>query len=72
MASWQRPAVCCLQPRNEGNLVALDATTGKLLWRYQTSGAMAASPMSFAVDGRQYIAVAAGDSIHCFALPPAP
>jgi len=56
----------------EGVLIALDATGGKLLWRYQTGGAMSASPMSFAVDGRQYIAVAAGDSIHCFALPSAP
>ena len=56
----------------EGNLIALDAATGKLLWRYQTGGNMSASPMSFAVDGRQYIAVAAGDSIYCFALPSAP
>src|SRR5262249_43854276 len=44
----------------EGNFLALDARTGKLLWRYQTGGTMSASPMSFAVDGRQYIAVAAG------------
>jgi PQQ-dependent dehydrogenase (methanol/ethanol family) len=53
----------------DGNLIALDATTGKLLWRYQTGGNMTASPMSFAVDGRQYVAVASGDSIYCFALP---
>jgi alcohol dehydrogenase (cytochrome c) len=53
----------------EGNLIALDATTGKFLWRYQTGGNMAASPMSFAVDGRQYVAVASGDAIYCFALP---
>ncbi len=53
----------------EGNLIALDARSGKSLWRYQTGGNMAASPMSFAVDGRQYVAVASGDSIYCFALP---
>ena len=53
----------------EGNLIALDAKTGKPLWRYQTGGSMTASPMSFAVDGRQYVAVASGDSIYCFALP---
>jgi alcohol dehydrogenase (cytochrome c) len=53
----------------EGNLVALDARTGKSLWRYQTGGPMSASPMSFAVDGRQYVAVASGDAIYCFALP---
>jgi len=53
----------------EGNLIALDAKTGKFLWRYQTGGNMSASPMSFAVEGRQYVAVASGDSIYCFALP---
>jgi outer membrane protein assembly factor BamB len=53
----------------EGNLIALDGKTGKSLWRYQTGGNMTASPMSFAVDGRQYIAVASGDAIYCFALP---
>jgi alcohol dehydrogenase (cytochrome c) len=53
----------------EGNLIALDAKTGKFLWRFQTGGNMTASPMSFAVEGRQYVAVASGDSIYCFALP---
>jgi PQQ-dependent dehydrogenase (methanol/ethanol family) len=53
----------------EGNFIALDAKTGKPLWRYQTGGNMTASPMSFAVDGRQYVAVASGDALYCFALP---
>jgi alcohol dehydrogenase (cytochrome c) len=53
----------------DGNFMAFDATTGKLLWRFQTGGAMAASPMSFAVDGRQYVAIASGTSLYCFALP---
>ena len=44
----------------EGNLIALDAKTGKPLWRYQTGGNMTASPMSFGVDGRQYVAVIVG------------
>jgi alcohol dehydrogenase (cytochrome c) len=53
----------------EGYLIALDAKSGKYLWRYQTGSNMAASPMSFAVDGKQYIAVASGTAIHCFGLP---
>lgn len=53
----------------EGNLIALDAKNGKPLWRYQTGGNMTASPMSFAIDGRQYVVVASGDAIYCFALP---
>ena len=53
----------------DGYLMALDAKSGKYLWRYQTGGNMSASPMSFSVDGRQYIAVASGYSIYCFGLP---
>jgi alcohol dehydrogenase (cytochrome c) len=53
----------------EGNLIALDAASGKYLWRYQTGAPMASSPMSFAVDGRQYVAIASGDAIYCFGLP---
>jgi alcohol dehydrogenase (cytochrome c) len=56
----------------DGNLIALDAVTGELLWRYQTGSNMWASPMSFAVDGRQYVAIASGVSIYCFALPSMP
>ena len=53
----------------EGNLIALDARSGKYLWRFQTGASMAASPMSYAVDGKQYIAVAAGGALYAFALP---
>jgi alcohol dehydrogenase (cytochrome c) len=53
----------------DGYLIALDAKTGKLLWRYQTGGNMAASPMTFSVDGKQFVAVASGTSIYCFGLP---
>jgi alcohol dehydrogenase (cytochrome c) len=52
----------------EGYVLAFDAATGKLLWRTSTGGAVTASPMSYAVDGRQYIAVAAGGSLFSFAL----
>ena len=53
----------------DGNLIALDAKTGALLWHFQTGGNMAASPMSYAVDGRQYVAVSAGNMLFSFALP---
>jgi len=53
----------------DGNLIALDAQTGASLWRYQTGGNMRASPMSFAVEDRPYVAIASGDTIYCFALP---
>ena len=37
---------------NEGNFYALDATTGKPLWQFQTGGAIRSGPMSF-LAGRQ-------------------
>jgi alcohol dehydrogenase (cytochrome c) len=55
----------------DGNLIALDSRTGKLLWRFQTGGRIAASPMSYSVDGKQYVAVSAGNVLYSFALPDA-
>ena len=53
----------------DGNLAALDARTGAHLWHFQTGTAPAASPVSYAVDGKQYVAIAAGNTIYSFALP---
>jgi PQQ-dependent dehydrogenase (methanol/ethanol family) len=53
----------------DGNLVALDAKTGEHLWHFQTGASMAASPMSYSVDGRQFVAIAAGNTVYAFALP---
>ena len=39
---------------------AFDASNGKLLWEYPTSSGIVAPPTSFAIDGKQYIAVHAG------------
>jgi alcohol dehydrogenase (cytochrome c) len=54
---------------NEGNFYALDARTGKSLWDFQTGGGISSAPMSFRVDGKQYIAVAARRNIYVFGLP---
>ena len=56
----------------DGNIAAFDAVTGKALWHFQTGAGTAASPMSYAVDGRQFVAVAAGNFLYGFALPKAP
>lgn len=48
----------------DGNLLALDATTGKELWRFQTGAAISSSPITYQVGGEQYVAVlAAGTGI---------
>ena len=51
------------------NFVVADGRTGKPLWHFQVGQLVHASPMSYAVDGRQYFAVAAGSDIFSFALP---
>jgi len=48
---------------------ALDARDGKPLWHFNTGQDMSASPMSYAVGGRQYVALAAGSDVFSFALP---
>jgi len=52
-----------------GYLIALDAKTGKPVWRFQTGGSIVAPPVSFAIGGKQYLAVAAGSALMAFALP---
>jgi alcohol dehydrogenase (cytochrome c) len=53
----------------EGYFLALDARTGELLWRASLGGQINAGAMSYAVNGRQYVAIAAGSALFSFALP---
>jgi PQQ-dependent dehydrogenase (methanol/ethanol family) len=53
----------------EGSLVALDARTGAKLWHYQTGGDIRSSPISYAVDGKQYVAIAGDSTLFVFGLP---
>jgi alcohol dehydrogenase (cytochrome c) len=53
---------------DEGNFLALDAETGKLLWDFQTGGMIRGMPITFAVDGRQFVAVPAGYALFVFGL----
>lgn len=45
-----------------------DARTGKPLWSFGLSQQVHASPMSYGIDGKQYLAVAAGDTVYAFGL----
>ena len=51
-----------------GYFQALDARTGDLLWRKNLGGQLANGPMTYEVDGKQYVAVIAGISLSTFAL----
>jgi len=54
---------------NAQALEAVDAKTGTPLWHFTTGQSIRASPMSYAVRGRQYVAIAAGTDVFSFALP---
>jgi alcohol dehydrogenase (cytochrome c) len=50
-------------------LEAIDTGTGKPLWYFTMGQAIHASPMSYSILGKQYVAIAAGTDIFSFALP---
>jgi alcohol dehydrogenase (cytochrome c) len=51
----------------EGTFFALDARSGRPLWHFQTGGGISAAAVSYQVDGKQQVAVAAGQAIFVFA-----
>jgi len=54
---------------NAGSFEAVDAQSGKPLWHFNTGQDFSASPMTYAVAGKQYVAIAAGSDVFSFALP---
>lgn len=53
---------------DDGDLIALDAKTGRALWHFFMGSNAHASPMTFSVEGRQYITIANGTNLFTFAL----
>ncbi|MGB2602148.1 MAG: PQQ-binding-like beta-propeller repeat protein, partial [Candidatus Sulfotelmatobacter sp.] len=54
---------------NAGSFEAIEASTGKPLWHFDTGQEISASPMTYAIAGKQYVAIAAGSDVFNFALP---
>ncbi len=52
----------------EGYVHALDARTGALLWKASLGGQIVMAPITFAVDGTQYLSVISGHVLVTFAL----
>jgi len=52
----------------EGYFHALDARTGELLWKASLGGQIVNAPVSFEIDGKQYIATISGNNLVVFAL----
>ncbi len=52
----------------EGYFYAFDARTGKLLWKTNLGGSIVNAPITYAIDGKQYVSVIAGNILATFAL----
>jgi outer membrane protein assembly factor BamB len=52
----------------EGYFQALDARSGVLLWKINLGGEIIAGPISFEVEGKQYVSIASGNSYFVFGL----
>ncbi len=52
----------------EGYFFALDAKTGTLLWKASVGGAVSAGPMTYSINGKQHVAVSAGNALLVYAL----
>jgi alcohol dehydrogenase (cytochrome c) len=55
---------------DSGAFAAVDSSTGRRVWQFETNVLWKASPMTYSFDGRQYVAVAAGGSVLAFAVVP--
>jgi alcohol dehydrogenase (cytochrome c) len=52
----------------EGYFLALDARTGAVLWKGSVGGTIAAAPITYALEGKQYVAIAAGHALFVYGL----
>jgi alcohol dehydrogenase (cytochrome c) len=52
----------------DGTFFALDARSGKVLWETNLGPSVAAGPMTYAVNGKQYVSIQAGSALFTFAL----
>jgi glucose dehydrogenase len=53
---------------NGTNLIAFDPATGKILWHTGLTGPTTAGPITYLLDGKQYLLVATGDTLFSFAV----
>ena len=53
----------------DGNIFAVDAKTGRQIWSYQTGAAIYAAPITYSVDGKQYVLLGSGTTLTAYALP---
>ncbi len=54
---------------DQSTVFALDSRSGRPLWSFPSGGHIAAAPVTYMVNGEQFVAVAAGGDLVTFALP---
>ena len=54
------------------NLLALDPENGQVLWHVNVGGSLGSSPMTYELDGRQYVITGVDGVLYAWALPNAP
>jgi alcohol dehydrogenase (cytochrome c) len=52
-----------------GNLLALDPDDGRTLWHINAGGSLGSSPMTYELDGRQYVITGVDSVLYAWALP---
>jgi alcohol dehydrogenase (cytochrome c) len=62
---YSGPAASALR---DGTFYVLNARTGQMLLQKALGGSVTSGPMTYSVGGRQFVAVAAGNSLFAFAL----
>jgi alcohol dehydrogenase (cytochrome c) len=53
---------------DDGHLLALEAKTGRHLWHFNVGDMLTASPVTYEVDGKQYVGIASATDIFGFGL----
>ena len=51
-----------------GGIAAVAASDGRYLWHFEANQPIKGSPMTYTIDSRQYVAIAAGSNIVAFTL----
>ena len=67
--AYLRPSSVVGPCGRDSSFFALDAKTGELLWHVMLGGPSASGPISYAVDGKQYIVGTGAGTMFVFALP---
>jgi alcohol dehydrogenase (cytochrome c) len=66
LASMLTTAGKLLFTSNQKNIIALDAADGRILWHAGMTGNASAGPITYMIDHKQYVLIAAGDTLFAF------